>query len=92
MQHVVPRLPKHVQDLIYELGHGQKHVETTMHHVAKVDAKLADFDSFACEADLMLHQLRDLESGFSRHRMELARGSVRVNPQKVRQSQQIRLV
>ena len=67
-----------VQELLDEFQLHQRGVESAAAQVAKVDAKIAEFDGFTCEAELMLHQLRELESGFSRQRRELARGSVHV--------------
>jgi hypothetical protein len=57
----------------------QKGVQHAEVQVSNVDAKIAAFDVFAAEAELMLHQLRDIESGYSRHRAELARGGVHVD-------------
>jgi hypothetical protein len=67
-----------LQVMVQEFLAQQKRVERTLEQARKVDRKIAEYDVFRCETELMLQQLREVETGFTRQRQELSRGSVHV--------------
>jgi hypothetical protein len=69
----------HVQGLVRDYLLHQKNAERAQEELEKVNVKIGEYDSMVVKAGLMLQQLSDLETGFSRQRKELARGSVHVN-------------
>lgn len=68
-----------MQGLVRDYLLHQKNAERAQEQLEKVNVKIGEYEMMSIKARLMLQQLSDLESGFSRQRNELARGSVHVN-------------